>query len=1049
MIDFFARHPTAANLLMVLMVAVGLLSVGGIRRETFPDAQPVEVEVSVLFPGATPDEVDESIVQRLEEELDGVQFLKEMRSVSLNNLGSTTLEMAEGGDYVTFRNEIENAVDSIDDFPDEAEPPVINRLNTRDPVLDVLVSVPMNPGDLKTYCERFKDRLVSSPRISEVEISGFSDRVLRVEVSREAMLRHGLSPISISRAIGDQSIDLPAGKIEGDETTRLRVKEERVSARQLEDLVVSGVRGNAEIRIGDVGRVIDDFDLAEDRITVDGQRAAVLHIRKAKTEDTLTVAAEVRQLVDQECDANPHVEMTVFNDMATLVDDRISLLLRNGLQGCVLVFATMWLFFNARLSFWVVASLPISFLAAFAFVPASGLTINMLTMVGLLMAIGLLMDDGIVIAENIARRRDEGESAMEAAVNGVREVAGGVFSSFLTTCSVLGPLMFLTGELGRVLRVLPMMLLLVLAASLVEAFLILPAHLGHSLQHQPSQRGRIRVAIDRAIDGARDVAGKIVDWTIRWRYAVAGLTAMVFLLSIGLIIGGFVRGQVFPTLEGNTIVARVLLRPGTSLERTQQVVQKIESALQRTNQHYKPRQPDRRDLIETTFVRFNQNTDAMETGTHVATIYADLLSNEIRNAPITDVLRTWKEEVGAIADAQSLTFDEPSIGPQGRAIEIQLSGLPLEQLDQVSAHLQEFLLTYDGVYNVTDDARRGGREVLIRLRPGAVGLGVTAADLGRQLRGSFQGLLSDQIQIDGEGYDVDVRFADQDRTSLSDLEEFRVVLSGGASVPLTEVATLTWDRTWSRIGRVDSSRVINVLGNVDTTRSNSLAILNQLRTTELPELQRQYPNLSVSFKGEAERGAETGSSLLRAAMIGCLGVFIILSFQFRSYIEPIVVMVAIPFAFVGVVWGHLLFGMNLSLPSMMGYASLAGIVVNDSILLMLFLKAERRAGVEVQVAASKASRIRFRAVMITSLTTIAGLTPLLMERSLQAQVLIPIAISICFGLLASTLLILLVLPPLYVILSDLGLTSVIEHTVTSEPVPRGDLEPGAQIAPVG
>ncbi len=1027
MITFFAKHPTAANLLMVMMIASGLLSVSGIRRETFPDAAPVEVEVSVLFPGATPEEVDDTIVQRLEEELDSVQYLKEMSSVSLSNVGKTTLEMIDTGDYVMFRNEIENAVDSIDDFPDDSEPPIIRRLNTRDPVLDILVEGSMNAGELKAYCEQLKDRLLSSTKISEVEVSGFSDRVLRVEVSREALLRHGLSPTTVSAAIASQSVDLPAGKIESAETTLVRIQAEKKTREELEALVLTGSRGGTEICVGDIGRVIDEFDLDEDRVSVDGRRSAVLKVRKAKTEDTLVVAGETKRLIESELREFPQVSLTVINDMSVLVNDRISLLLKNGWQGCILVFATMWLFFNARLSFWVVASLPVSFLAAFALVPSLGLTINMLTMVGLLMAIGLLMDDGIVIAENIARRRSAGEPAMTAAIGGVKEVASGVFSSFLTTCSVLGPLMFLSGDLGRILKVLPMMLLLVLATSLLEAFLILPAHLGHSLMHvDPNRPNRIRRQINGLIDLARDTTGKIVSWTIRWRYATVGLVAMIFLLSIGLIVGGFVRGQVFPDLEGDTIVARLLMQPGTSLERTEQVIAELEAALEETNESFKPRQPDSRDLVETTYVRFNENTDAMESGPHAATVYADLLSNEVRDARVTEIVQVWQEQMGTVPDALSLTFDEPSIGPQGRAIEIELSGLPLEDLDRASGEIQEFLLTFDGVYNVADDMRRGQREVLVELRPGAVGLGVTANELARQLRGSFQGLLSDQVQVNGESYDVEVRFTDADRTSLADLEDFRVVLAGNSAIPLADLATLKWHRGWSRIGRSDGRQVVNVFGNVDAEKSNTMAILAKLRTEEIAELKARFPGIEIAFKGEAEKGAETGSSLAWAAIIGCLGVFVILSYQFRNYAEPFIVMIAIPFAFVGVVWGHFLFGMSLSLPSIMGYASLAGIVVNDSILLMLFLKSRRKEGADVEEAAAEASRIRFRAVMITSLTTIAGLMPLLLERSLQAQVLIPIAISICFGLLASTLLILFVLPPLYVLLSDLGLTGRVD-----------------------
>ncbi|MEM6473381.1 MAG: efflux RND transporter permease subunit, partial [Planctomycetota bacterium] len=664
MIDFFARHPTAANLLMVVMLAAGLLSVGRLQRETFPDAQPTEVQVSVAFPGATPEEVDESIVARLEQELDSVQFLDEMRSESLANVGTVTLEMADGGDYTAFRNEIENAVSSIDDFPDLSEPAVVRRLNTRDPVFDILVeyrsrqseSYPVMETDdrsLKAYCETLRDRLMSSTSVSEVELGGFSERVLRVELSKQKLLRYGLSPLDVAAAIGNQNLNLPAGKIESEEDTMIRVQEERITSEELAQLTVSGVLGGSDIRIADLGTVINEFSVEEDRVEVDGTRSALLKILKSKSSDSMTVAEEVNRFLEDERARRPYLKFTVINDTSKLVQERISLLVKNGWQGCILVFAVMWLFFNARLSFWVVFSLPVSFLAAFAVVPSLGLTINMLTMVGLLMAIGLLMDDGIVIAENIARRRQEGEAPMAAAVNGVREVAGGVFSSFLTTCSVLGPLIFLSGDLGRILRVLPMMLLLVLATSLIEAYLILPSHLGHSLQDADQSRFVFRRRIDAWIDGLRDVVGRLVAWTVRWRYLTAGTTAMLFLLSIGLMVGGYVRGQVFPDLEGDTVEARVLMQAGTPLRRTKEVVGQLRDALDRAAESFRDDQPNRRSLIETTYVRFNQNADARETGAHVATLSVNLLSNELRKTRIDELIRAWEKETGTIPDAQN------------------------------------------------------------------------------------------------------------------------------------------------------------------------------------------------------------------------------------------------------------------------------------------------------------------------------------------------------------------------------------------------------------
>ncbi|GAB5402482.1 MAG: efflux RND transporter permease subunit [Aureliella sp.] len=1022
MITYFARHPTAANLLMVIMLAAGILSVGRLQRETFPDALPTIVEVSVVFPGATASEVEETITQRLEDALDSVQFLKEMKSVARQSIGSVTLEMKDGGDYTAFRNEIDNSVSGIDDFPDDARPPITTRKNTRQRVMDVLVSGPMTATSLKAFCEQTRSELMALGDVSDVGIDGFSDHLLRVELSREAMLRYGLSTTDVSQAISSQSLDLPAGKIDGDETVLVRVQESRKTRLALEDLTITGRLGGAEVRLGDIAVVKDEFEIDEDKVSTDGKRSAVLQIRKAKSEDSLKVAAAVEGLLERKRQEYPGVELTVINDSSELVKDRIGLLLKNGWQGCLLVFATMWLFFNARLSFWVVASLPVSFLAAFAFVPMFGLTINMLTMVGLLMALGLLMDDGIVIAENIARRRSEGEPAMQAAVNGVKEVGGGVFSSFLTTCSVLGPLIFLNGEIGKILRVLPMMLLLVLATSLVEAFLILPAHLGHSLASEGGNKSNaVRRFFDRLIESSRELVGRIVAWCVAWRYLVAGLVFLVFFSTLSLTAGGFVRFKVFPDLEGDTIVARVLMPPGTPLKRTEAVVADLLNALHETNDEFQPEQPGEQALVLTTFVRFSKNTDANETGSHVATVQADLLTNEVRTCNIDQILSTWREKLGPVADAVNLTFDEPSIGPAGRDIELELSGRTLEEMDAASSEIQAFLKTFDGVTNISDDLRRGETEMLVSLRPGAMGLGVGTTDFARQLRGSFQGLLSDQIQVGEEAYDVEVRFGDEDRDSLADLENYRLTSPAGDVIPLGELATLDRRRGWSRIGRTDGKQVVNVVANVDSTKSNAAAAIAKVKSEVLPGLQEQYPGLEVAVKGASENGRETGQSMGIAAVIGCLGVFVILSFQFRSYTEPLIVMAAIPFAFVGVVWGHWVYGQNLSLPSIMGYASLAGIVVNDSILLILFLKSRLAEGASLVEAATESSRLRFRAVMITSLTTIAGLLPLLAERSLQAQVLIPIAISICFGLMASTVLILLVLPPMYVLLSDWGL----------------------------
>ncbi|QDU60055.1 Toluene efflux pump membrane transporter TtgB [Planctomycetes bacterium Pan216] len=1053
MIAFFVRHRTAANLMMIAFLAAGFFGLGQLRRETFPDNSKTEVQVSIVYPGATADEVEESICQRIEDSLDEVRDVAEVRSEARDGMGVVTIEMNDRGRYSDFRDEIDTAINSIDDFPEEVDEPIIERLHVTDPVVTILVQGPMETPDLKLYCEALKDRITTIPEVSSVTIDGFSEHLLRVELSQEALLRHNLSAEMVGNIIRRQSVDLPAGTVEtsGDEVV-LRVVEERETASRLADLVIVAGKGGAEVRLGDIGEILDVFEFEEDKLLIDGQRAARLQIAKTKSEDVLRVAGSVKELIERERQQHPLVSLTVTSDMSSLVEDRLALLLTNAWQGMILVFATMWLFFNTRLSFWVVMSLPVSFLGAFFVAPYVGLTINMLTSVALLMALGLLMDDGIVIAENIASHYAQGKSAARAAIDGSSEVAGGVFSSFLTTVCVLGPLAFISGDIGKILRVLPMMLILVLSVSLIEAFFILPAHLAHSLAHENrDKRSGFRQRIDRVVDWVRErVLGTTVDLLLRWRYLTAGVLAGVFLVTISLPASGLIRFQSIPTLDGDEVAARLLMPPGTPLERTEEEVRRLVAGLQRVNERFKPRQPGQRDLVETVFVRFNENKDAFETGPHVATVQADLLAAEFRDGRLDDIFAAWEEEVGPIPDALSVTYTEPAIGPIGRDLEVRLSGPDLEDLDRAAAEMAAWVRPFDGVFNVSDDLRQGKREFHVSVRPGTYGIELDAQQIARQLRAAFHGFTADELQVGDESYEVEVRLASSDRDALTDLETYRFMLPGGKHVPLSAVADINETRNWSRIARINGVRTVTLVGDVDTQRSNTAALVEEMRRSFLPQFRERFPEVAVKFEGEIESGQETGASMASAMLVGMLGVFILLSFQFRSYTEPLIVMIAIPFALVGVIWGHFLFGLNLSMPSIMGYASLAGVVINDSLLLVIFVKRAIAQGEGPDVAAAKASRQRFRAVALTSLTTIAGLMPLLLERSLQAQVLIPIAISICFGLMASTLLVLLIIPTLYAILADFGLTAPAEEEHDHEETPNATDASGTRgLVPAG
>lgn len=1031
-IRYFAAHPTAANLLMLLFLAVGAAALPDLKRETLPDFDVEEAEVAVAYPGASAREVEEAVCPPLEDALDDVGGVEEIRCDAREGIGRVVARMAEGGDIERFVADVRTEVRAVDTFPERTEAPVVRRRGRTDDVVSLAVSGPMDAASLKAYAVALKTGLQALPEVSLVEIEGFSDHQLRVQAPALTLRQYGLSLADLADAIRRQSVSAPAGIVETrDRDILLRFDDERRGVRELEDLVVLASGGGGAIRLGDIATVSDRFERAEERIVLDGRRAARLAVAKTGEQDVIVVVEAVKRFVEQERRrAPPGVVLLLTRDVASVVSDRLRMLVRNGLQGLVLVFATMLAFFRLRFAFWVAAGLPVSFLAGFYLMGLLGLSINMITMVALLLALGLLVDDAIVIAENVAARVERGQRALDAAVEGTREVAPGILASFVTTCAIFGPLAFLSGEIGKVLGVLPVVLIVVLAVSLAEAFLILPHHLAHGARgsaagdaHAAARPpSRFRAAFERRIEWLRhDAVGRLVDAAVHWRYPFVGAVAALFLVSLGMLLSGRPGFQAFPDIDGDVVLARVLLAQGAPLRRTEAVVGEVVAALGRADDALSPHEAGGARLVRNVTVYYSRNVEAAESGPHVATVVADLLTAERRRASIDGLLARWREEAGAIPDVLGLTFGEPQIGPAGRAIDIRLHGEDLEALAGAAHELTAWLERYRGVEDALADLRPGKPERRIRLRPDALALGVDAAAVAAQLRAAFLGATAYEVQVGPEAFEVDVRLAPGDRDGLDDLENFRIALPGGALVPLGALATVEPGRGYGRIHRIDRRRTVTVRADVDTRVANAIAIVSDTERRFLPGLAERYPSVAASIAGQSTEAGETGASLRNAFAFGLLGIFLALSFQFRGYVEPLVVMSVIPLAIVGVVWGHLAMGLELSMPSLMGFVSLAGIVVNDSILLVMFLKRHAGEGLDAAQAARRASRERCRAVLLTSLTTVAGLTPLLFERSLQAQILVPLVASVVFGLLATTALVLFVVPALYAIFDDLGL----------------------------
>nr|WP_086940882.1 efflux RND transporter permease subunit [Thaumasiovibrio occultus] len=1026
MIRFFSRHPTAANLMMLALILVGVITQPKLKRETFPEFSPPYIIASVVYPGATPMEVEESLCMRMEDAIDGLSNIVESRCEAVEGSASLIIKLTSTEIVSRMLVDVQTQINAINDFPAEIEAPVVRELDWNEPVVDVAIRADLPMPELKAYAETLKRTLKIDYGVDLVDVAGFSEHQIRVELNQTAMRQLGLNVGDIASTLSRQNLNLPSGNLElQDRNYLIRFDAREVDPVALAKVVVSADSDGGVIRLGDIATITDRFALDEQKIAFDGEPSAMLRISKNKADDALRIKEMVAEFVALENAKAPDgITLSLTNDFSSLLWDRLTMMLRNGWQGVVLVFGVMWLFFSLRYSFWVAAGLPVAFLGSMFLMASLGLSINIMSLVALLMAIGIMMDDAIVISESIASHIDKGLPTKEAVLKGVQKVFPGVLSSYLTTICIFGSLLFLQGEMGAVLRVVPQVLILVLTLSLVEAFLILPNHLYHSLEKQrnekpaPRWKQRFMGAFERF---RNETLTRAVAKVVSWRYLFVGGVVGLLFASFALVAGGWVKFVGFPELDGDIAEARIIMPPGSTLGQTDAIVTDIVAAAHRIGDKWTQEKEAGEPLIVAVTEQYNFNADADETGPHVATVRLDLRSAEERGTLINDFIAAWREETGALAAPISLAFRQPAMGPGGKDLEIRMQHDDLDVLKSAAIDVQMLLKEIAGVSNVLDDMRMGKPEMKITLRPGMESFGVDGQMVAAQLRAAYYGQTADEIQVGPENIKLEVMLNKSQAGDLQQLANFPVIMPDGSALPLSTIASLDYQRNYVRIQRIDGLRTITVTADLDQSVVSAAEILRHFNATEKADMLTRYPGLRFVVEGAAKDTAETGQSMATGFAMGIFGVFVILSFQFRSYLEPFVVMLAIPLALIGVIWGHFLLGYPLSMPSMMGFVSLAGVVVNDSILLVQYIRHHLDEDEPMAQAVVQASRERFRAVFLTSLTTAAGLLPLMLETSLQAQVIKPLVISIVFGIFASTLLVLFMIPAAYTILNDFGL----------------------------
>ncbi|REK13025.1 MAG: AcrB/AcrD/AcrF family protein [Planctomycetota bacterium] len=1094
LIQWAVRNSPAMNTLMIAGVVVGAFSLMNLRREVFPEFDLEIILISVPYPGASPDEVEEGICLKIEEAVRSIEGIKYQTSVAQEGAGHVVLELeAEVEDVQKVLNEVRSEVDRIPSFPLLAEEREVKQITMRQPVISVGIVGPDDDSTeaelrLREVAERVRDDLLQQPAVSQASIVGARQYQIDVEIPEDTLRKYGLSLKQVANIIRRENVEIPGGTMRTDsQEVLLRGKNKRLLGEEILDIPLVTAPGGVVLTVGDLGTVRDEFDDSITSISrINGKPGLVISVERTTSEDLLAMVADVKSYVAGQ-ELPEGFEMMTWADQSKEVRERLDMLRNNGLQGLVLVFVLLAIFLRLRLAFWVALGIPISILGACAVLFAMGHTMNMLTSFAFLMVLGILVDDAIVIGENIYAHHQRGKSFYKAAIDGTYEVFPSVAAGVTTTIIAFVPLLYVAGVMGKFLGVLPVAVIAALAISLIESVTVLPCHLSHDVAHstvldrarhwrsvmRPGMRytlGTLLVVFafvirqfvypferladlfgwlnKQAQQGLAFVIQRIYRPALRFSIdhpaTTISVAVAIFLVSFGLIASGKTPFNVFPQIDSNQIQARITYPDGTPAAVTDAATRRIEAAILAMNEKFQ-------DNDGTPVVRFVHRTvgqvsapealtpDARSAGSHVGGVDVELADTTKRSAKSSEIIAAWRQAAGDFPGAESLTFGTPNFGPGGRPIEFKLLG-PTRDMAELETAVEETkakLAQYAGVFDVADDSQPGKWEFQLRVKPNAMAMGIPTADLAETVRGSYYGEEVMRLQRGRHEVKLMVRYPAEDRRSLADFEEIRVRTIDGAERPITELADVDVTRGYSEINRIEQLRSITITADVDETIGNAFNIVNDLRTTFMPSVLDKHPSLRVLWQGQQERTVESVDSLTRGLGVALIAMFVLLTIEFRSYFQPMIVMAVIPFGIIGAVWGHFLQGMEMTMFSLFGIVALTGVVVNDSIVLIDFINHRLNDGFPLKDALVAAGTQRFRPVLLTSVTTVAGLMPILLERSFQAQIVIPMATSLCFGLMMATLLVLFLIPTLYYVYALASGTGGTHEPVDSDPAGSG------------
>ncbi len=1020
-------NPVMANLIAIGILVAGVVSARQLPRETFPDTNVDHILVTVPYLGATPEDIEQSICIKIEQAIQGVPGVWELTSISRENVGLVVAAVdASISPTADVLQQIRNKIDAITTFPPDANRPVAIEVVIRSVVINIGIRGDVPEHTFKNIAQQIHDDLVANPNISQVSIAGVRDYEVTIKLSEEALQRYGLTLQHVIDAITASSLDLPAGTVRTQhEEINVRTLGQRYSAADFSELVVIARPDGATVRLGQIAEVHDSFEDVPLYGRVDGQAGAMITVSKTGPEDISEIAEIVRNYVaSAQHDLPAGIHLTTWADASRDVDGRLIMLLKNGMTGMVLVVFALLLFMDLRSTIAVALGIPVAFAGAVAVLGVTDSTINMISLLGLLMATGIVVDDAIVIAEAVRKQAREGLAPMEAAVAGTRRVAIPVLLSSLTTIVAFVPIMFVKGVMGKFIYVLPVVVIATIVASAIEAFAILPAHLAEWVSEgkidKPNWRTRTRAKLDHFIEAIVTIYYRpVVRWSLTHRALVlAGVGACV-LISIGLVLGGRTPFVLFPKVNGNTLKARVKFPEGTPIAITEAAVLRLEEAARQLNSDPSLTPATPGPLVQHIYSSIGEWAEFVpDRGSAYGETYIELMAAEDRDIDLAIVVERWLEAVGDIYDTEIFTITRQALGPTEKPLEIRLLGDDLQQLRAAADEVEAKLASYEGVFDISDDLNPGKRELQVRLKPNASNLGLTVAEVAAQLRQGLLGGDAVHLQRGKEEVDVVVSYGDDDSRSIGAIEKMRLRTRTGVEIPFSEVLDTEMVRGYASVGRQDGRRRVRIQADLDERRANAEQIVQSIAKTFLPEITQKYPGVIYLIDGQRARIEESMGSLVRGMIIAIAVMYALIGLPLRSYIQPLMILAAVPLGMVGAIVGHMVMGADITLMSVFGMVALAGIVVNDSLVLLDRINGNLSEGVSVSEAVARAGEERFRAVVLTSLTTVVGLLPLLFETSSQAQALIPLTISMVFGLIFATVLTLIVVPVMFIAAND-------------------------------